>query len=98
MLENVQAENKKLAETCAIMEQDIVKYQEKIKELKEQKKQSKILLVEKWKLMKELKFKEKEIFKVWKDINQVKTDAKGDQDSFNMKINQLNQANADLNA
>lgn len=38
MLENVQAENKKLAETCAIMEQDIVKYQEKIKELKEQKK------------------------------------------------------------
>lgn len=48
--------------------------------------------------MKELKIKEKEIFKVWKDINQVKTDAKGDQDSFNMKINQLNQANADLNA
>ena len=47
MLENVQAENKKLAETCAIMEQDIVKYQEKIKELKEQKKKSKILLVEK---------------------------------------------------
>jgi hypothetical protein len=47
MLENLQAENKKLAETCAIMEQDIYKYQEKIKELKDTKKQAKILTLEK---------------------------------------------------
>ena len=86
MLENVQAENKKLAETCAIMEQDIVKYQDSIKRLKENKKEAKVLAVDRKKLLKEVKMKDRELFKLRKEMNQLQTEVKVGQETLNSKI------------
>jgi len=51
------------------MEQEIARLVEMINQMKEKSKRSKILLIEKWKLLKDVKFKEKEIFKIKKEIS-----------------------------
>lgn len=64
--------------------------------MKEKSWRSKILLVEKRKLLKDVKFKEKEIFKIKKEITHVKQEAKGGVDTLNMKLIDLNGKVQDL--
>ncbi len=64
--------------------------------MKEKSRKSKMLLLEKRKLIKETKTKEKEIFKIKKEIVQVKQDAKGGVEQLNLKLIDLNAKNYDL--
>lgn len=51
------------------MEQELARYAEKYHNMKEKTKKTKFVIAEKWKLLKDVKFKEKEIFKIKKEIS-----------------------------
>ncbi len=93
MLESVQNENKQLAQTCAMMENDIVQYRDKLDKIKSKRKTK--LLLEK-KLEKRLKNKEKEIHTLKNQVSSEQQDKKGCQDELNIKLIEQKQISQDL--
>lgn len=96
LLEEVQNENKQLAQACVMMENDIGQYKMKLEKLQVAKKKNKVLVSGKKKLLKSLKDRDRELVKLRKEMNVFHDENQQEKDTMNLKVMDLNQKVSDL--